>query len=433
MSATSDHSRLETSHDEGVSVFDRARKLFLRYAEPLELETRHPGQGLPERLVIPDKSIIFRLSLQMDDGSIRFFQAYRVQFNDERGPYKGGVRFHPDVTLDEVTALAFWMYIKTAVVDVPFGGAKGGITVDYKSLSRAERERLTKKFAVVLCREVGQEVDIPAPDVNTGEQEMAWMLDAWRNTTGVYQRGAVTGKPLDLGGSLGRREATGKGGVIVLLEAAREAGIDPSGATAAVQGWGNAGQYAALELAKHGVRIITVSDSQAAIRSRDGLHVPALIDHKQQTGSVAHFPGSEPVDHGTVLTSKCDFLIPAALEDSIDETVAPHVQARFISEVANGPTTPRASRMLFDQGVTVIPDVLANAGGVLVSYFEWVQNRQEYYWSQEDVADRMTTKMKSAYEQVARVATENAVSLRQAAYQIAIDRVARAALERGVQ
>ena len=415
------------------TVFGRAKTLFRRYAERLHLERKYPGQALLERLTVPDKSIEVRLSLQRDDGSVDLYEAYRVQFSDERGPYKGGLRFHPSVTLDEVTALAFWMYLKTAVVDVPFGGAKGGICVDYKSLSKAERERLTKKFAMLLRHDVGQEIDIPAPDVNTGAQEMAWMMDVWRMTSGVYQRGGVTGKPIDLGGSLGRTEATGTGCVITLLESARDQGVSPEGATAVIQGWGNAGQHAGLELARRGVRVIGVSDSRAAITRTAGLDVPALVEHKAQTGGVAGFPGATAVDHTELLCTPCDFLIPAALEDSITADIAPRIEARLVSEAANGPCTPDGADILNDRGITVVPDVLANAGGVLVSYFEWVQNRQEYYWTHEQVNERMAAKMISAHRAVADRARDHKTSLRQAAYEIAIERVARAAIERGVQ
>ena len=230
---------------EEISTFERAKALMLHYAEPLRLEEKYPGLSLLERLTTPDKAIVFRISLQMDEGTIRVFRAYRVQFNDDLGPYKGGLRFHPQVTLDEVTALAFWMYLKTAVVNIPFGGAKGGIAVDYKTLSMAERERLTKKFAMMLTNDVGENTDIPAPDVNTGAQEMAWMSHAWRMSSGRYHRGMVTGKPLDLGGSQGRREATGRGCVITLAEVAADFGLDVKEARAAIQGFGNAGQHAA--------------------------------------------------------------------------------------------------------------------------------------------------------------------------------------------
>ena len=415
------------------TVFDRAKALFLHYAEPLGLEQKHPGMALTDRLTTPDKSISFRLSLQKDDGSIEVFPAHRVQFNDDLGPYKGGLRFHPQVTLDEVKALAFWMYLKTAVVDIPFGGAKGGITVDYKKLSQPEKERLTKKFAMVLANDIGEDTDIPAPDVNTGPQEMAWMSHAWRMSSGRYRRGMVTGKPVALGGSLGRVEATGRGCAITLVEAARDDGIDPAGARLSMQGFGNAGQYAAIEMDRQGSRLVAVSDSRAAIANPDGIDVAALIRHKEETGCVADFPYSHPIDHREVLTCDCEFLIPAALEDAITAEIAHEVKAKLIAEAANGPTTQEAVHILYDRGVTVVPDVLANAGGVIVSYFEWVQNRHEYYWTHGEVIERMTDRLVSAYRQIAERAKAEDTSLRQAAYENAIERVVRVALERGAQ
>jgi glutamate dehydrogenase/leucine dehydrogenase len=356
-----------------------------------------------------------------------------VQFNDDLGPYKGGLRFHPQVTLDEITALAFWMYLKTAVVNIPFGGAKGGIAVDYQSLSMAERERLTKKFAIMLANDVGRDIDIPAPDVNTSAREMGWMLHAWRMTCSHYDRGMITGKPLDLGGSQGRAEATGHGVVTTLREAARDLGIDPAGATAAVQGFGNVGRHAALELVRRGCKVIAISDRRGAVHSPGGLDLDALIAHRSRTGSVADFPGSKPIDARELFAVQCDFLIPAALEDAITADIARDVRARIVAEGANGPTTQEAGKILHDRGVCVVPDVLANAGGVTVSYFEWVQNRQEYYWSRQEVIDKLDQRMTSAYRQVADRSRDQRISLRQAAYETAIERVVQVTLERGVQ
>jgi glutamate dehydrogenase/leucine dehydrogenase len=417
----------------GYSLFDRAKAMFLRYAAPLRLEERYPGLALLTRLTTPDKSIIYRLTLQKDDGTIAVYPAYRVQFNDDLGPYKGGLRFHPKVNLDEITALAFWMYLKTAVVNIPFGGAKGGIAVDYNSLSLAEKERLTKKFAIVLARDVGPDTDMPAPDVNTGEREMAWMVHTWRMISGQYARGTVTGKPIDLGGSQGRREATGVGVVVVLAEAAKEMGLELPGRTAAIQGFGNVGSHAALELVRRGVKVIAVSDIGGGVYNRDGLDIPALLEHARQTGSVVGFPHAQTVSHEAVLCAECDFLIPAALEDAIDEELAKKVQARMVVEAANGPTTDRAGQILEQRGIRLVPDILANAGGVTVSYFEWVQNRQEYYWTKEEVLSRMADKLIHAYRQVSERAREREITLRQAAYETAILRVVQAALERGVQ
>ena len=416
-----------------ASLFERAKATFLHYAAPLDLERKHPGLSVLERLTTPDKSICYRLSLQMDNGAIQVLNAYRVQFNDDLGPYKGGLRFHPKVNLDEVTALAFWMYLKTAVVNIPFGGAKGGVSVDYQALSLAEKERLTKKFAIMLANDVGSDLDIPAPDVNTGAREMAWMLHAWRMTSGSYDHSTITGKPIELGGSQGRVEATGRGVVMVLMEAARDMGIDPVGATAAVQGFGNVGRHAALDLARRGTKVIAVSDVVGGVACPDGLDIPALVEHTNRTGSVVGFSGSQPVSHADVLTTKCDFLVPAALEDAITAPIAKQVQARIVAEGANGPTTQEAVHILCDRGIVIVPDVLANAGGVTVSYFEWVQNRQEFYWPLDEVIQRLTEKMVSAYRQIADRAGGNLCTLRQAAYELAIERVVRITLERGVQ
>jgi len=418
--------------DKGT-LFERAKALFLTYAEPLDLEQKYPGQAITERLTTPDKSITYRISLARDDGSVQVFRAYRVQFNDDLGPYKGGLRFHPQVTLDHVTALAFWMYLKTAVVNIPFGGAKGGIAVDYRALSVPEQERLTKKFALMLTNDIGADTDIPAPDVNTGAREMGWMLHAWRMSSGRYDRAMITGKPVDLGGSQGRTEATGRGVVIVLMEAARDLGIAPEGATAAVQGFGNVGRHAALELARRGTKVIAVSDIGGGVMNEAGLDLDALSAHVARTGSVTGFPGGRTVGHPDVLTAKCDFLIPAALEDAITAEVSRNIQARIIGEGANGPTTKEAAEILGQRGIQVVPDVLANAGGVTVSYFEWVQNRQEFYWPIGEVMDRLTTKMVDAYRQIAQRAKDTHCSLRQAAYEIAIERIVQITMERGVQ
>jgi glutamate dehydrogenase (NAD(P)+) len=325
------------------------------------------------------------------------------------------------------------MYLKTAVVNIPFGGAKGGIAVDYNSLSLAEKERLTKKFAIVLAKDVGPDTDMPAPDVNTGEREMAWMVHTWRMISGQYARGTVTGKPIDLGGSQGRREATGVGVVVVLAEAAKEMGLELPGRTAAIQGFGNVGSHAALELVRRGVKVVAVSDIGGGVYHREGLDIPALLEHARRTGSVVGFPHGQTVSHEAVLYAECDFLIPAALEDAIDEELAKKVQARMVVEAANGPTTDRAGQILEQRGIRLVPDILANAGGVTVSYFEWVQNRQEYYWTKEEVLSRMADKLIHAYRQVSERAREREITLRQAAYETAILRVVQAALERGVQ
>ena len=415
------------------NAFDLALQHFSKYAEPLDLPGRYPGRDILRHLTTPDKSVEFRLTFQRDDGSLQVCDAYRVQFNDDRGPYKGGIRFHPVVDLAETKALAFWMYLKTAVVDIPFGGAKGGVAVDYPKLSQAEKERLTKRYALVLGDEIGPEKDIPAPDVNTGEREMAWILDAWRMLKGGYHRGVVTGKPVALGGSAGRREATGRGVVHTIAEAARDMGLDLAKATAAVQGFGNVGSVAALELHHLGARVVAVSDVRGAIRNDAGLHVPALCEHVAAGGALADFPDSEPFPRDALLTLDVDILVPAALEGAITLANAGDVRAKLVGEGANGPVTPAAAEILADRGVIMIPDILCNAGGVTVSYFEWVQNRQEFYWSLERVNEELHRVMTGAYRRVADVAREADVTLREAAYRIAIERVSEAAVRRGVQ
>ncbi|NIA22475.1 MAG: hypothetical protein GWP05_11040 [Anaerolineaceae bacterium] len=416
-----------------LNPYKLAKQTFLRYAEATDLAGRRPGGDLIRRMTTPDRSIEFRISLRRDDGTISAFQAARVQFNDDRGPYKGGLRFHPTAGLDHCKALAFWMYLKTAVVDIPFGGAKGGIAVNYQSLSDSEKERLTKKYAVILRNDLGQEKDIPAPDVGTGEREMTWIMDAWRMTHGVYQRGIVTGKPVGVGGSEGRRSATGRGAIFCVEEAAKQLGVKLAGATAAVQGFGNAGQHAATFLADDGARLVAVSDSRAAVYSSKGLDIAALIKHKNETGRVADFPGSEAIDRDSLLELEVDVLVPAALENSITSDNAERIKATIVAEAANGPTTPAADDVLAGKGITVIPDVLCSAGGVTVSYFEWVQNRQEFYWPAEQVDKELRRVMTSAFAHVAAVAKEHDCTLREAAYRIAIERVAEAMVRRGSQ
>ncbi len=416
-----------------VDAFALAKQRFFRYTEKMDLDGRYPGQNMPEHLTEPDRSVEFRLSLKRDDGSILVCRGYRVQFNDDRGPYKGGIRFHPVVDLSEVKALAFWMYMKTALVDIPFGGAKGGVTVDYPALSLAEKERLTKRYAMVLVDELGSERDIPAPDVNTSAREMAWIMDTWRMIHGRYQRGIVTGKPIDMGGSLGREAATGRGVVFAIEEAAQQMEFALPGATAAIQGFGNVGSATARFLAEAGVRVTAVSDSQGAIRDPRGLDIAALRRHASEAGTVTGFPGAEPFARDDLFAEPVDILVPAALEHAIDADNADRIQARLVAEGANGPTTMEAAHILQEKGKVVIPDILCNAGGVTVSYFEWVQNRQEFYWTAEKVDEELRRVMVRASRAVFAEAGKHACCLREAAYRIAIDRVAAAASARGVQ
>lgn len=416
-----------------ADAFSLAKERFFRYTEKMGLDRRFPGQSMPEHLTEPDRSVEVRISLKRDDGSVQVCRGYRVQFNDDRGPYKGGIRFHPVVDLAEVKALAFWMYMKTAVVDIPFGGAKGGVAVDYPALSLAEKERLTKRYATVLVDELGSERDIPAPDVNTSAREMAWIMDVWRLIHGRYQRGIVTGKPVAMGGSLGRETATGRGVVFAIEEAAKQIRLDLRGATAAIQGFGNVGSSTARFLAEAGVRVTAVSDVAGAVRAPRGLDIAALRRHAAETGGVAGFPGGEPLDREDLFAEPVDILVPAALEHAITENNAGRIRARLIAEGANGPTTSEAAHILQQRGVTVIPDILCNAGGVTVSYFEWVQNRQEFYWTAEKVDAELRQVMARASREVFAEAARHDCCLREAAYRIAIERVATAAAARGVQ
>ena len=414
-------------------TFTLAKEYFHRYAAPLDLDKRYPRANLLQRMIEPDKSIEFRVSLQRDDGNIQSFKAYRVQFNDDLGPYKGGLRFHPVVNLDEMKAMAFWMSLKTAVVNIPFGGAKGGISVDYQRLSLAEKERLTKRYALVLVDDLGPNKDIPAPDVNTGEQEMTWIMSTWRMIHGYYERAIVTGKPIALGGSRGRRTATGRGVFFVIAEVAAQTGLVLGKSTAAVQGFGNVGSAAAQFLFEAGVKVVAVSDVKGAIFNPQGLHIPALAEHCQMGRPLAEFPETTALPLGDLLTLDVDILVPAALEHAITAANAGKIKARIVAEGANGPVTPDADEILAGRGITVIPDVLCNAGGVIVSYFEWVQNRQEFYWPEEQVDAELKKIITSAYREVWALAQKGRTTLRGAAYQIAIERLAQATTRRGVQ
>ncbi len=413
--------------------FETAKQQFYKYTDKLQLDKQYPGQRITERLTEPDRSVEVRLSLKKDDGTVAICRGYRVQFNDDRGPYKGGLRFHPVVDLDEIKALAFWMYLKTAVADIPFGGAKGGISIDYESLTLAEQERLTKRFTTVMIDELGSERDIPAPDVNTSAREMAWIMDVWRMIHGRYQRGIVTGKPLTMGGSQGRVTATGRGVVYCIEQAAGGIRMDLTRSTAAVQGFGNVGASAARFLHELGVRVTTVSDVHGAVRDPRGLDIPALCRHTAEGGALKEFPGSEQIARDMLFSEDVDILVPAALENAITADNAGSIKARLIAEGANGPTTLEAASVLEEKGVLVIPDILCNAGGATVSYFEWVQNRQEFYWSAETVDKELCSVMGRAYRDVSEQARQHDCCLREAAYRVAIDRVAEAAARRGVQ
>jgi len=411
-----------------TDTLHKATELVREVADMLGLERRHPGQRLVERLTTPDRVITFRMAVQRDDRSVDVFHAYRVQHLDILGPYKGGIRLHPAVDLADVKALALWMTLKTALVGIPFGGAKGGIAVDPTTLSAQELERLMRKYTIRLGEDIGPSSDIPAPDMGSGAREMAWIYDEYRKGHAVA-RPVVTGKPIELGGSAGRREATGHGVVCVLQAAMRQLGM--SAPTVAVQGFGNVGGQAARELAGLGLKVVAVGDARGAVGDPRGLDIAALSAHAERTGSVVGCPGTEPV--ADVLTVPCDVLLPCAMEHVITTTNAPLIKARLIVEGANGPCEPDADRILTERGVFVVPDILANAGGVIVSYFEWVQNREGFYWTLADVNTRLAERLDDAYQRVAALAKERRISMRQAAYCLAIEKIASGMVMRGVQ
>ena len=376
-----------------------------------------------ETLKRPKRILIVDVPIHMDDGTVAHFEGYRVQHNVSRGPGKGGVRFHQDVTLSEVMALSAWMSVKNAAVNVPYGGAKGGIRVDPKKLSRGELERMTRRYTSEIGIIIGPNKDIPAPDVNTNEQIMAWMMDTYSMNTGSTATGVVTGKPVDLGGSLGRREATGRGVFTVGSEAARHIGLEIKGARLAVQGFGNVGGIAARLFTDAGARTVAVQDHTGSIYQEAGLDVPALLAHVEKTGGVAGFNGAEKMADDAFWGVDCDILIPAALEQQITAENAGRIKARMVIEGANGPTTPQADDILAERNVLVVPDVIANAGGVTVSYFEWVQDFSSFFWDEDEINARLVKIMTTAFAGVWQVAQEKKVSLRTATFIVACQRI----------
>lgn len=389
-------------------------------------------EGMHELLRWPLREYHVRLPVKMDDGSTRVFEGFRVQYNDARGPSKGGLRFHPDENIDTVRALAAWMTWKTAVVDIPLGGGKGGVVCNPKEMSQDEMERVSRAYMRQVGRIVGDHTDVPAPDVYTNPQVMAWMLDEYEAmNAGRHEPGMITGKPLPLGGSAGRGDATARGGCYIVREAAEAIGLNTEGATVAIQGFGNAGQYAALlseELL--GCKIIAICDSRGAIINEDGMEARALVDHKLKTGKVSGFPNSEPLD-SSLLELPVDILYPAALENVITEENAPEIKAKISCELANGPQTPEADDILHENGVLFIPDFLANAGGVTASYYEMVQNITNEYWTAERANEALDRKMSDAFHAVYERAQSEDVNMRLAAYLVAVERVAEAVRLRG--
>ncbi len=385
-----------------------------------------------ELLRWPKRELHVTFPVRMDDGTTRIFHGFRVQYNDARGPTKGGIRFHPDETIDTVRALAAWMTWKTAVVDIPLGGAKGGVVCNPRELSMGELERLSRAYIRAVGELLGLERDVPAPDVYTNPQIMAWMMDEFAALRGYNEFGMITGKPLALGGSAGRGDATARGGMYTLREAAKVLGLDLQGAPTAIQGYGNAGSFAhKLGVEMFGLKVVAVSDSKGGIYNPDGLDYAAVYAHKRETGSVINFPGAENITNEELLELDVDVLIPAALEEVITEVNADLIRAQVVVELANGPTTPEADHILHERGVYVIPDFLCNAGGVTVSYFEMVQNTYDYYWDEETVHQRLDRKMTAAFRAVHRMAQEKGVHNRLGAYLVAVSRVAEAMKLRG--
>jgi len=389
-------------------------------------------KGLWQMLTHPKRQIIVSCPVQMDNGEIEVFTGYRVQYNITLGPAKGGIRYHPGVTLDEVTALAGWMTWKCAVAQLPFGGGKGGVICDPTKMSRRELEALTRRYAAEIIDAIGPDKDVPAPDVNTNEQVMAWFSDTYSMHVGHTSTAVVTGKPIEMGGSLGRREATGRGVMIVARESARHLGFSLKGATVAVQGFGNVGGIAAELLSAQGAIIVGVTDWKGGVYNAKGLDVKALMAHVAQHKTVHGFTGGEPLGTSDLFGLPVDILIPAALENQITEANAGQIKAKLVVEGANGPTTPPANKMLHERGVFVVPDILANGGGVTVSYFEWVQDRHGYFWSEKEVNERLEVKMVQAFDAVLQTAQRYKVDMRTAAYIVAINRVATVTKMRGM-
>jgi len=399
--------------------FEAMMSRFDRAAELLELDP-----GLYRILRQPEKQLIVSIPVLLDSGDIEVFTGYRVHHNTARGPAKGGIRFAPDVALEEVKALAAWMTWKCAVVNIPFGGAKGGVTCEPRRLSKRELEHLTRRYTAEIMNLLGPDTDVPAPDVNTNEQVMAWIMDTYSQHVRHTVTAVVTGKPVEMGGSLGRREATGRGCMLVTLEALKQLRIPIDGARVVVQGFGNVGSVAARLCAGRGMKVVGISDHTSAWVNADGIEVEAALAHIARHGWLEEFEGADSISGHDLLELPCEVLIPAAVENQITRANADRIQAKIVCEGANGPTTAPADAILDDKGVFVIPDILANAGGVTVSYFEWVQNREGYYWSRERVEKRLQKIMWNSFRDVVAFTESHGVNMRTASYMVAIDRVA---------
>ena len=413
------------------SAFETAQTQLRSVAALINLEA-----GLTEVLASPKRELTVRFPVRMDDGSTRVFTGYRVQHNEARGPVKGGLRYSPMVDLDEVRALAMWMTWKCAVVNIPYGGAKGGVTVDPRSLSEAELERMTRRYAAEISILIGPERDIPAPDVGTDSRIMAWIMDTYSMQHGHSVPSVVTGKPVELGGSYGRMEATGRGVAFVTADACRKQRMSLRGASVAVQGFGNVGSVTARLLGQAGAKIVAISDSRGGIYNPNGIDIESFYARRKEGGFIADHPGHgvnhDDVTNEELLTLPVDILIPAAVEGQINEAMAAKLRAKMIVEAANGPTTAAADSVLAERGIYVVPDILANAGGVVVSYFEWVQDLQSFFWEEREVTQRLERIMTSAFRQVAAVSEERGLRMRQAAYCVALQRVVDAIKLRGI-
>jgi len=416
------------AQNEKINPFEMAQKQVDIAAKYLNLDA-----GSIEKLKNTKRELIVHFPVEMDDKKVKIFTGYRVQHNVARGPAKGGIRYHPDVDLDEMRALAMWMTWKSAVVNIPFGGAKGGVECNPKEMSLHEIEHLTRRFTWEISMMLGPEQDIPAPDVNTNPQVMAWIMDTFSILKGYSVPGVVTGKPIELGGSLGRFEATGRGVVITSLEAMKYLGIPIEGAKVVIQGCGNVGGIAAMHFNRLGAKVIAISDSQRGLYNEKGLDVKKTLEYKAKYKCfVCEAKDETEITNQELLELKCDILVPAAIENQITEKNASRIKAKVIAEGANGPTTPEADEILNDKGVFIVPDILANAGGVTVSYFEWVQNLQELIWSEEEVLDRLTRIMQKGFKEVLDISLSKKIPMRTAALVLGIGRVAEASRLRGI-
>ncbi|HVL39274.1 MAG TPA: Glu/Leu/Phe/Val dehydrogenase [Fimbriimonadaceae bacterium] len=411
-----------------INVLEMAREQLAVAARYLDLD-----EGLHAVLAQPKRQLIVHFPVVLDNGEVQVFEGYRVQHNASRGPTKGGIRYHPDVDVDETTALAMWMTWKCGVVNIPYGGAKGAVKVDTKQLSKRELEKLTRRFVTEINIILGERSDVPAPDIGTNPQVMSWIMDTFSMHAGHTVPGVVTGKPIELGGSEGRVEATGRGVIVALEEAAKSRNLDLGGAKIVVQGFGNVGSVAARIAEESGATVIAVSDARGGIHNPNGLPVSELARrYSGREGGIAEYRDAEPISNQDILELKCDVLIPAAISAQITSDNADKIQAKLIVEGANGPTSPEADHILSDKGILVVPDVLANAGGVIVSYFEWVQDLQNFFWEENEVNNKLTRIMRYSYQAVEAMMRAHKTDMRTAAYIIGVKRVAEATTTRGI-